>query len=177
MKQVYKVLAVAALFISFQSSAQLAVGLNGGLMKSTEDGSEAHFGGEFTFEKKITTNIQAGVNVGFYQNSEEVLGVKFKSNLMPFSVFGEYLFLDGSFRPYVGLHLGALRAVAKADNTSSSNTYFSLTPAVGADYMVADQVGINVNFKYGVAFYKNDFTDELDNFSTFSPNIGVFYVL
>ena len=162
MKKVYKSLVLAALLISFQSSAQLAVGLNLGLLKSTEENSESHFGGEFIFEKKITTNIQAGVNVGFYQSSEEVLGIKFKSNLMPFSAFGEYLFLEGDFRPYVGLHLGALRATAKADNTSSSNTYFSLAPTVGADYMVADQIGINVNIKYGFAFFNNDITDELD---------------
>ena len=53
MKNFYKSLAVAALFISFQSTAKLSVGSNGELLKSTEGNSESHFGGEFIFEKKF----------------------------------------------------------------------------------------------------------------------------
>lgn len=177
MKKVYSILVVALVLLSFQSVAQIAVGVNLGINKSTEENSEALFGGELNVKYDFTDNVRGGANLGFYQKSDEVFGVKFRSSLVPFSVFGEYLFLEDGFRPYVGLHLGALRAGFKSGNTNSSQSYFSLTPTVGADYMVTDQIGINANIKFGVAFYKNDFTDELDNFSTFSPNVGVFFKL
>ena len=160
---------------SFNSMAQMSVGLGGGLLKSTEENAEGLFGGELNFKYDVNDNIRAGVNLGFYQKTEEVLGLKYGSSTMPISVLVEYLFLDGKFRPYAGLHLGAMRIGAKVGNSSSSETYFALAPVLGADYEVTDNIGVNFNFKYGVAFYKNELLDELENFSTFSPNIGVFY--
>jgi outer membrane protein W len=177
MKNLRNAILIGLTIFSFNSSAQISLGVGGGMLKSTEDNSEAVFGGEIYFKYEVTDAIRAGVNLGFYQTSEELFGVKVKSSLAPISVLGEYLFLDGDFRPYVGLHVGILRAASKVGSNGNSNSYFSLAPVLGAEYAINDQLGVNFNFKYGVAFYKNDFTDEVENFSSFSPNIGVFYKL
>ncbi len=175
MKKVYSILVVATVLLSFQSMAQVAVGVNLGINKSTEDNAEALFGGELNLKYDFTDNVRGGANLGLYQKSDESFGVKYRWSLVPFSVFGEYVFLSDAFRPYVGLHLGALKAGSKFGNTSTSQTYFSLTPTAGADYMVTDQFGINANIKFGVAFYRNTISDDLESFSTFSPNVGVLY--
>lgn len=176
MKKVYSILMVVGALLSFQSMAQVSVGLNLGINKSTQDNAEALLGGELNLKYDFTDNVRGGANLGFYQKSEEALGIKVTSSAVPFSVFGEYMFLEDNFRPYAGIHLGAFRAGGKVGNSSISETYFSLTPTVGADYMVSDQLGINFNIKYGVVFYKN-ISDETDNFSTISPNVGVFFKL
>lgn len=179
MKKIYSVVIVCLSLVSFNSMAQISLGAGLGLLKSTEDNSESLFGGELYFKYDLTDAFRAGVNLGYYQTSDKIAGTKFTSSLVPVSVSGEYLFLDDKFRPYVGVHLGVLRAGFKAGNSSNSNStsYFSLAPVAGAEYTISDQLGINVNIKYGFAFYKNDFTGDIENFSTFSPNIGVFYKL
>jgi outer membrane protein W len=175
MKKIYSILVVCLSIVSFSSMAQMSVGLGGGLLKSTEENAEGLFGGEVNFKYDVTDQIRAGVNLGFYQKTEELLGLKYGSSTAPISVLGEYSFLEGKFRPYLGLHLGAMRIGAKVGNSKTSETYFSLAPVVGADYQVTDNIGVNFNFKYGFAFYKNEILDEVENFSTTSPNIGVFY--
>lgn len=177
MKNAYSVLIVCLSLISFSSMSQISVGINGGIVKSTEENSESLLGGELVVKYDVREQIRAGVNLGFYQKSDEVFGVKYATNFMPISISGEYLFLESDFRPYVGLHIGGLRSGVKVGNSSSSEFYFALSPVVGADYQINENIGINLNFKYGFAFYNNDLTDELDNFSTISPNIGVFYKL
>ncbi|NVK66406.1 MAG: porin family protein [Flavobacteriales bacterium] len=175
MKKIYSILVVAIMLLSFQSMAQVAAGINLGINKSTQDNSEALFGGELNFKYSFSDNVRAGANLGFYQKSDKASGITVSSNVLPFSVFGEYLFLEDDFKPYAGIHLGALQTTSKLGNFSASETYFSLTPTVGADYMVSDQLGINFNIKYGVAFYKN-IVDETESFSTISPNLGVFFM-
>jgi outer membrane protein W len=168
-------IAVAVTLFAFQSAAQMGAGLNLGIIKPTDGNSEALFGGELNFKYTISENLRAGVNLGFYQKSNTAAGIKSSNSAIPFSVFGEYIFLDSDFKPYAGLHLGGLRTGGKSGNLSYNTSYFALTPTVGADYMVTDQLGVNFNIKYGVNFFRNAFTDELDNFSTISPNIGVFF--
>ncbi|MCJ8290582.1 MAG: outer membrane beta-barrel protein [Crocinitomicaceae bacterium] len=177
MKKIYSVALVCLSLISFNSMAQMSIGLGGGLLKSTEDNAESLLGGELTFKYGVTDEIRVGANLGYYQTSEEILSTKFTSSLVPISVSGEYMFLEDKFRPYVGLHLGLLKAGFKVGDSKASDSYFSLAPVIGVDYEVSDQLGINFNFKYGFAFYKNDFTDEMESFSTISPNIGVYYKL
>ncbi len=177
MKRVYSILIVCLSLVSLNSTAQISVGINGGLIKSTEDNAESLFGGELSLKYDVSDQVRAGLNLGFYQKTDELVGVKYGSSLLPISISGEYLFLEDKFRPYGGLHIGVMRAGVKIGNSKSSESYFSLAPVVGVDYQVTDNIGVNFNFKYGFAFYKNDFTDELENFSTISPNIGLFYKL
>lgn len=175
MKKIYSVVLVCLSLVSFNSIAQMSIGLDGGLLKSTEDNAESLLGGELTFKYDVTDVFRVGANLGYYQTSDEVLSIKFTSSLVPVSISGEYLFLEEKFRPYAGLHLGLLKVGAKVGDSKTSDSYFSLAPVIGVDYEVSDQLGINFNFKYGFAFYKNDFTDEMESFSTISPNIGVYY--
>ena len=153
----------------------MSAGVDLGILKSTEDNAEALFGGELYFKYDVTETIRAGVNLGYYQTSDDFGTIKTTSSLMPISVLGEYLFLEDKFRPYVGLHVGLLRAGFKAGNSSTSDSYFSLAPVAGIEYGITDALGINANFKYGFAFYENGLTGETENYSTVSPNVGVFY--
>lgn len=177
MKKIQSFILIGMSILSFQGLAQLSIGAGVGLLKTTEENSEAHFGGELALKYDLSDAFRIGVNLGFYQDAQEVFGTKFKSSLAPISVLGEYQFLDGKFKPYAGLHLGLMRAGYKVGNSSDSESYFSIAPVLGAGYEVTDNIGINLNFKYAISFYKNDFTDEIDNFSSISPNLGVFYRL
>lgn len=177
MRKMYSILVLTATMISFQSLSQFSVGLGVGVLKSTEDNSDVLFGGELAGKYDFSESFRVGLNLGWYQTTEEFFGTKFKSSLAPISISGEYLFLEEKFRPYVGVHLGLLRVGFKSGNSSNSDSYFSLAPVAGIEYQVSDNIGINANFKYGFAFYKNDFTDEIDNYSTISPNLGITYHL
>lgn len=175
MKKVYTILCLSIALFSIQATAQVSGGLGGGLLRSTEDNAESMLGFELYVKYDVTDAFRAGINFGYYQKTDEVFGVTFRSSLVPISITGEYVFLENNFRPYVGLQLGVLQAGFKSGNTKTSDSYFAFAPVVGADYHINDQIGLNFNFKYGFAFYKNDLTDELDNFKTISPNIGIFY--
>lgn len=175
MKKIYLMIVLALSVGAFQSTAQVSAGVGLGILKSTEDNSNAEFGGEIYVKYELTDNFRAGVNLAFYQRTEEFFGSKIRYSSAPISVSGEYSFLDDKFRPYLGMHLGLFRSGIKSGNTSASNSYFSLAPVLGIDYELTDNVGLNVNFKYGFVFFNNDFTGKTDNFSTISPNIGVTY--
>lgn len=177
MKKLQILVLLSLTIFSFQAAAQIAIGLGGGILKSTEDNTDALLGGELYVKYDVTDQIRAGINFGYYSETDKIGETKFVSSLVPISIAGEYVFLEDKFRPYIGVHLGLLRAGFKAGSTNVSDAYFSLAPVAGVDYQLTDNIGLNLNFKYGFAFYKNDFTDEIDNFSTISPNIGVFYKL
>lgn len=177
MKKIYSVLVVSIALLSFQSHAQISVGLGGGILKSTEDNAEALFGGELYAKYDLSENMRAGVSLGYYQDSEDFLTTKIVSSLVPVSLLGEYRFLEEKFRPYAGLHVGIFHAGVKIGSTKTTETYFSASPVVGIDYRLMGNFNLNLNFKYGFSFYKNEITDEIENFSSISPNIGIFYTL
>jgi outer membrane protein W len=168
--------------ISFPSTAQMSFGAGLGIIRPTTNGAKAYFGGELTAKYDITEQFRAGVNLGYYQRSDKSGTVKVSSSLAPVSVSGEYLFVEEtkSFRPYAGLHLGLLRDGYKVSNGGTNkltNSFFSLAPVLGFDYGLGGNVGLNFNFKYGVSFYRNTFTNKTESFSMISPNIGITYRL
>lgn len=169
---------LCTILFTLNASAQMSVGLGGGLLSSTEEGAEANFGGEFYGKFELTNAFRIGANIGFYQKSYDILGTKLRTNFLPISALAEYVFMEDKIRPYAGLHIGVTSVGASiSGGESSSEAYFSTAPVAGLDLGLTDELSLNINVKYGFVFYDNELTEGNDNFQYFSPNIGVSYKL
>lgn len=82
LKQLKLALIVSLSVISFNSVAQMSPGVDLGILKST-DKAEALFEGELYFKYDLTESIRAGVNIGYYQTSDEFGTIKIISSLKP----------------------------------------------------------------------------------------------
>lgn len=138
--------------------------------------TDAQFGIEIYCKFKVSEAFLVGVNLGFYNKTYNGFGFKVSTRFIPVSVSGEYLFLDGNLRPYIGVHLGTMLLASKFDGEGGSNGYFNVAPVAGVEFNVNDNVDLNLNVKYGITFYE-DGLGENDTFATLSPNVGFFYRL
>ncbi|MFK7786864.1 MAG: outer membrane beta-barrel protein [Crocinitomicaceae bacterium] len=177
----FRLLLILALAqVSFYSSAQLSVGLDAGIVKRSL--FQPYYGGELSVNYSVSDIVRIGVHSGFYhQQSNSITNIstgetfRTSSKLIPVSLSSEFVLPLGKFKPYLGAHVGMLREVFGIGDFKGSTTYFNLSPVVGLDYQISSNIGLNANFKYGLAFGENQFDHGREPFETFSPNLGVRY--
>ncbi len=158
------------------SIAQVQSGLGLGLLRSINDNPELFLGGEVYVKNQVTESFRVGATLGFYTKSSlNLVGTKLRLSVIPISIGGEYLFLKKKFRPYIGINAGLHGQMFTYNNESGTNFNPELTPLVGVEYSINDQIGINLNNKYSFVFYRNETTDGPDFFSLVSLNLGAFY--
>lgn len=176
MKSRITLLALIFAFLSNEATSQTQVGLGLGILKSSQQGTVSFLGGELYAKRNISDAIRMEVNFGFYTYSETTSGQKNRVSGLPISIGGEYLFLKDKFRPHLGISGGLMGALVSNSFGSGSDFRPFLSPKVGVDYHLSDNIGINANFKYNFVFYRDESTSGPDFVSTISPNIGVFYL-
>ena len=99
---------------------------------------------------------------------------------LPFSVNGYYYFgSSDSFRPYVGLGLGANYAEQEAFFNvfvvRDSNWGFYARPELGVHYMLNRGFGLAGYVSYNYATNSSDFFDEVDNLAHLGIGIGALW--
>ncbi|MCL2328164.1 MAG: porin family protein [Bacteroidetes bacterium] len=170
-------LVVLSLFVGGLANAQVKLGANFGLqiplgnfLEEIENPYDMGFGGNITGKYMVTENIGAGLGFGFYYlefkggylinidfivpcyDYKEVLrkGI----TIMPVTASGYYYFRKKSFKPYVGVELGAymMRVSYKYEYDAETETHFGFAPVVGAQYDLFKSFGLNVNLKESYIF-------------------------
>jgi len=157
------------------SFAQSQSGFGLGMLKSTQKGALVFLGGEIYAKREISEGIRGVVNIGFYNNTEETFLGKQSINTIPISVGLDYSFLTDKIRPYVGVNAGLMLTLASNSFGSDSGFDPAITPLVGVDYAFNERFGLNINFKYAFALYRDESTSGPDFISFISPNVGVIY--
>ncbi len=178
MKKLFTICCLATLLFSGNAYSQISIGAGVGILNQIIEDVEtdAHFGGEIYAKFEVSDAFRVGASLGFYNKTTDVFGFKVSTKFIPVSVSGEYLFLDGNLRPYVGVHLGTMLVASRVDSEEDSEGYFNVSPVAGIEFNINDNLGLNLNVKYGVTFLENGF-GENDTFTTLSPNVGFFYRL
>lgn len=176
MKKIYSALVVSIALLSFKSHAQISVGVGGGIISGSEKIFGYFWGAELYGKYDLNENLRTGVSLGFYRDSDKFDSFKSVRDAIPISVVGEYRFLENKFRPYAGAHLGLVRSVVRTDYPPTQEMFVSFSPVAGIDYRLLGSFNLNLNIKYSFCFYRNEVSGTLENFSTVSPNIGIFYL-
>lgn len=179
MKKIYSTLVLSIVLFSFQSQAQISAGVGCGIISGSEEIFGYYWGAELYGKYDLNDNLRAGINIGFYRDSynSESFSESFKTvrKAIPISFLGEYRFLEGKFRPYAGGHLGLMRSVVRNNISETREMFVSFSPVAGIDYRLLGSFNLNFNLKYSFCYFRNQVSGKLENFSVFSPNIGVFY--
>ena len=172
---------LSALLLSFTGNAQISATLNAGTLFLSDTDGEAFIGFNFEGKYDLNQNMRAGLALGLYNYSEDFdeggddLSVGL--NIIPISASFEYKILTDNFRPYAGINVGLNRSSASVkvlgDKVTVSDNFFSFAPVVGAEYMISDNFGINLNAKYHYIFVE----DNADNGTAIAVNLGVVLAL
>jgi outer membrane protein W len=166
-------------FILFTLCSTVAFGqmsIGGGLGLLTPMGQNSgsnQFGLNLMGRYEINDDLYMGVNIGYYQksNNQTVLGTTFKSSVfsLPVSLTGQYLFLRDDFRPYISADLGLFTMGARFNGASSSASYLSIAPGTGARYALNKELSLDFSVRYNILFISNNTTGIL------ATNIGLLY--
>ena len=176
MKDVSTYLFITFLLVSSSSFSQTILGGGLGILNSTKKNTSSFLGGEIYVKREVTEAVRMGVSIGFYNNTEVSNGYTFRTNSIPISIGGEYLFLKDKFRPYIGMNAGLLGFTNNSPIWGNSSRFqLAITPLIGAEYTFNEQLGLNFNFKYILTFYDNTSTTSSGFPSWVSPNLGVVY--
>ncbi len=138
---------MAGLFVT-NAHAQVSVGANFGMYKTAVENADPVYGFNIAGKYNFTDNLRAGINLGYYFKTTEILGTKITSYTMPVAAGVEYVFLSSDFSPFAGLDVGLYNYGARSKNSSSSKSYFGVAPIVGVEYKLADNLLLTGNFKY-----------------------------
>lgn len=173
---------VSLVHLPFVSTAQFTIGVDAGFVKHAN--FESYLGAGISSKYFVSDDLRVGINAGFYQApSFEISSPDPQQNrivssrIIPVSITTEYLFLKNRFRPYLGAHVGLLQLNNSVDKMLFPQSCLNLAPVLGVEYQITQRLGINANVKYNLAFYKDDFRNEIERFSTVNANVGVFYKL
>ena len=143
------------------ASAQLKLGLNGGLMIPTAEGAKLSYGGGISGEYLVSEKIGIDLGLGYYVNSELS-----DLSLIPVSLGAKYYFIpEGSINPYAGVGLGYYTAKFGSYSTSD----FGIAPVVGLQFGLSDALSLDVNAKYHLIFTEGEST------SNIGFNVGIVY--
>ena len=164
-----------ALFLQPAVFAQTQVGLDGGILKSTQENARLFYGAEVMVKREVSEAVRGNVNLGIYQYTNVVVGSKVRSYAVPVSVGLDYSFLSNDVRPYLGVNAGLMIRTVNQLFGSASTFNPSISPVAGVDYQLNDHFGLNLNFKYSFVFYRDESTPAPDFISWMNPNAGVFY--
>ncbi|GAB3164289.1 outer membrane beta-barrel protein [Telluribacter humicola] len=153
--------ALVGLFLSIgNANAQLAVGVQGGVFKSTADNAKSYPGGGINFKYFVNDNVALGVAGRIYSErlNYDFSGgpTRFVNNITPVTLTADFLLTDGFVRPYLGADAGVYFQnfrVNQNENqlikTSASN--FGLAPRGGILFDFG-RVGLNAEFAYHAIF-------------------------
>lgn len=153
-------------------SAQNRLGLNvfAGSAFPTDDepNSDAYYGGGASLKYFLDEDhLAVGGGVRYYARSSEgtFLGVDYNlsSYVMPVHVMAEYYFSESESmaRPYVGSDIGVYMfgvsgSVEDADFEPDPESFFGVTPKLGLQLNIGEQLGAFGEFGYNVVFDKQD---------------------
>ena len=165
---------LTALLFTFTGNAQISATLNGGTLFLSDLDDEVFIGFNLEGKYDINENMRAGLAFGLYNYSDGDDDIKVGVNIIPISASFEYKILSDAFRPYAGINVGLNRtsAVIKfgGESERDGENYFSFAPVVGAEYMISNNFGINLNAKY---HYILSGDDNIDNATAIAVNFGV----
>ena len=160
---------ILAIALMYSASAQISVGINGGMVSPTAEGSESHIGFNIFAKYNLSEKMRLGVNFGNYSKSYDLMGIDVKSIISPITATFEYSFSTNSFSPYAGIDAGIYQMGASLGGVTVKESYLGLAPVVGADYNLSDKLAINANFKYHYIMSEGEAT------SAIGINAGVCY--
>lgn len=169
---------LTALLFTFTGNAQISATLNVGTLFLSDTDSEVFIGFNLEGKYDLNENMRAGLAFGLYNYSEDFDDggddMSVGLNIIPISASFEYKILAGNFRPYAGINVGLSRSSASikvlGDKVTVSDDLFSFAPVVGAEYMISDNFGINLNTKYHYIFSGDN---NVDNSTAVAVNLGV----
>jgi len=165
---------LTALLFTFTGNAQISATLNGGTLFLSDLDDEVFIGFNLEGKYDINENMRAGLAFGLYNYSDGDDDIKVGANIIPISASFEYKILSDAFRPYAGINVGLSRSSASikvlGDKVTVSDDLFSFAPVVGAEYMISDKFGINLNTKYHYIFSGDS---NVDNSTAIAVNFGV----
>ena len=115
------------------------------------------------------------MNLGVYRGQSNSGGAATNLSLLPISLLSEILFLEGKFQPFVGAQIGVLHTNFQSGDALIRNTYLSIAPIAGVQYQFAQDFGFTFSGKHPFSFFKNEFTQRIDAFPSFSFSAGFFY--
>ena len=104
-----------------------------------------------SFDYHFTPNWRAGLSVDYLSNaaSDKPSGNDLTQLLVMAN--GYYDFTMGKFVPYIGLGLGMVHATI--DSTfggGASDNYFAWAAHLGVNYMLTDQLGLGLGYRFAV---------------------------
>jgi len=177
MKKVILLLVVALSVVT--ASAQINLGLSGGLLSPTTDGAKTGFGGSISGDYFVTSDISVGLNIGYFGMGsesweEEGFKMSMSQSIMPIALTGRYYFLPENIKPYAGIDLGYYTFSGSTKfmgaSISASTSEFGIAPVIGLQYGLTEKLALDVNVKY-----HHIFVDGMDGFLGF--NVGIVYKL
>ncbi len=178
MKNIGIISTICLLFLfSFQSFAQLSVGVGGGMFKiiDSDRDVDAIWGPGATIKVELTQKLRIGANLSYYFKTEEVIeNIKWTSFIMPVSGLFEYSFSEGGINPYLGANIGTYISGARMDGESESESYFGFAPTAGLDVDISENFLINAGVKFHLYFFEN-YLKETEGQGAFGADISILY--
>ena len=141
---------------------------NGGITQFL-DGGPTGFGLEVFPGYAISDQLIIEGEVGFHRGSQH--GVR--TRILPFMVGAQFRFDAGSFRPFVGAHVGMNSVNVKVEGVelfgislSASTTDLGLDVGGGFDYMLSETLGVGAAVWFDTIFGNGVFGDNYFDRST-----------
>jgi len=157
--------AAFVLFISSTASAQLSLGVQGGLAKSDVENSKTIVGGGVNLRVFASPQFAVGVAGKLYADGSEYTlagqNLETKGKLIPITGTVDYFFLDGAVRPYVGGDAGVYLSSYKAEFNnrtileSKTRSNFGAAPRLGVVFAFGN-VGLQIEGIYHFVFGNQD---------------------
>ena len=172
------IIAISFVLIIFSSNilAQSTLNLQGGVQFPSGDFSDVAgtgYGGSATFEYKLPLlPISLTGMIGYYHwgEKEDIEGVDYSYNSIPFMVGGRYYMSSLIIKPYFGAELGINVFSSDVETPrlkiENTDTKFSIAPMFGIKFGIGILIDLDVNIKYNVIT-----TDPSTN--NFGVNAGV----
>jgi len=181
MKKVILMLVVALSVVT--ASAQIELGVNGGILSPTGDFGKAYktaFGGGISGEYLVAPSIGIGLSVGYYSFKDK--GGDTNLGFIPVALNGRYYFInEGSIKPYGQLDLGLYTfrtpaytedfGMGTIDIAASSTSKFGLAPVIGIQFGLSNALALDINVKYNHIFTDGSATGML------GANIGLIFTI
>lgn len=162
-KTIIKMIAVAGIVAGsvITSSAQIAIGLTGGLGLPMGDMSNkdkerlgSGFGGGLNGRYFLNDNMAVGVNLSYFSFSVNDVpsGITATYSNLPITAAFDYYFMDEGFKPYAGLEAGFINSFYKVSGGGAELSYskggFLVAPVIGFAYGINDNIDLMLNAKY-----------------------------
>lgn len=171
MRLLFIVVSILSLTTFSSIHAQLGAGAQLGIFNPVGDNSgDASFGLNIPVRIGVTDEINVGVNLGYYFQRNQLLGITTSSYAAPLLASVDYKFGDSDFTPYASFDAGIYVFGFSNSFGSASSSEFGIAPGAGGYYEINKQLVFDINFKYHLIF-----TEGPNNSSAIGANLGVIY--